>query len=363
MQKQCAPEIEKLRDLRRYFHRNPELGFEEHRTQAFILKFFEGEITVKAGTGVFVYFDFGKKETIGFRSELDALPIQENSVESYRSAARGKMHACGHDGHMAILMILGDYIRKHRAEMKRNVLLIFQPGEELYGGAKSMINHDFFLRHRPCRIFALHLYPGLKVGEVFTRSGPFLAMCCEVDIAIEGKAAHAAHAEEGKDALRSANDLISGLYELFSDRRESCFLIGKAGGGTARNVVCDEFKIYMTIRNFDRRNYLKQKEEIFLLAKKTEHRYGTRIDMIFRDEFLPVVNSEKLFERIKENFPVHEAERQWIGDDFSEYQTVAETSYALLGVEAPPLHSSTFDFDETVLYQGYRYFITLLKMD
>ena len=363
MQKQYAPEIEKLRDLRRYFHRNPELGFEEHRTQEFILKYFEGEITVKAGTGVFVYFDFGKEETIAFRSELDALPIQENSEAPYRSSFAGKMHACGHDGHLAILIVLGEYIRAHRAKMKRNVLLIFQPGEELYGGAKSMAHHDFFLRHRPCRVFALHLYPGLESGEIFTRGGPFLAMCCEVDIAVEGTSAHAAHADEGRDAIRSANELVSRLYELFSNREESCFLIGKACGGTARNIVCDKFELFMTIRNFDRQNYLKQKDEICRLARQTERRYGTKIHLIFRDDFLPVVNSEELFTKIKKHFPVHDAERQWIGDDFSEYQTVSETSYALLGVDAPPLHSCTFDFDENVLYRGYRYFLALLKMD
>lgn len=366
MSKQYQTSLDELIYIRRTLHINPELSFEEYNTQEYILNYIQEynfEIK-KINTGVLVYIDLGFEDIIAFRSEMDALPIKEKNNCVYKSI-NSNMHACGHDGHMAILLLLSKYIYHNKDKLSHNYLLIFQSSEEKYGGALSIIKSDFFQKHLPKYIFALHVFPHLKKGKIYSRSGSFLAMCVEIDIIIKGKSTHIQNINEGIDSIKIASELSNQLYTYFDklNKAKTRFLIGQIIGGKARNICSDEAMMKITLRNYYKKNYLDQRKFIINLAEYFINKYQCDINIIFNDDFDPVYNDGKLFKIITGKYQILNTTRKIIGDDFSQYQKVCPTNYSLLGTgNTSFLHEEDFDFDEKILLSGLDYFINLLNI-
>ena len=347
---------DELKIIRRYLHQHPELSFQEYNTQKYIISFFDKMNCkiYKVKTGVLIYFDFHKKDIIAFRAEEDALNIEETNDINYKSLNKGISHACGHDGHMAILMMLGKYINSHYLE--NNYLLIFQPSEEKNGGSRCIIESEFFKTHKIKYIFALHLYPTLKEGIIYSKSKEFLPMCVEIDIKIKSFFTHVGNRNYLYDCNYILSLIMKDLYQHFNKK---IFNIGYIQGGVARNIVCGETTLLITLRNYKYEDYLKQKEIIINILKK----YSTvKINYRFNDDFLPVYNDEKLLKRIGKMYHVELTNKKTIGDDFSLYNLIGTTNYSLLGVKSAFLHQSDFDFNDDVLLVGLNYFISLLNI-
>lgn len=352
--------------LRRHFHQNPELSGEEYLTQEFIISYCKDFscIIEKVKTGVLLYFDLNKEKIIGFRAEMDALPIEEKNNISFASLKDGVMHACGHDGHMAILLLVVKYINSYKNQLKNNYLLIFQPSEEKYGGSKSIAESEFYLLHKPTYLIALHVFPTLEEGKIFSKANAFLAMCCEIDIHIMGRSTHVYNIENGIDSIRIGNELIHKLYAYFDkiDKKNTRFLIGKVQGGKQRNIVSDDFQINITLRNFNKDNYMQQRKHIEEIIDNIKKKYQCQIDIGFNDDFDPVINDAELLTLVQRKYQIFKTEPKIIGDDFSQYQRTTKTGYFLLGIDSDFLHECTFNFNEKVLLNGYRFFVSLLNI-
>ena len=186
-------------------------------------------------SAVCAYFDYGRPETVAFRADMDALPICEATGLPFASEHAGKMHACGHDGHMAILLALAEHLARVRMRQTRNVLLIFQPAEETTGGARALCDCGILEKHHVTSIYGLHLWPELAKGTVAACAGGQMARSCELTVEIEGKSAHIAHWRDGNDALYAASRFLDRAYRLAEGK--TCVLrFGRLESGTVRNA-------------------------------------------------------------------------------------------------------------------------------
>lgn len=211
-----------MTDTRRALHMIPEQSFRETDTRRYLLSLFsdaECEKRELSCGSVALFFDFGKENTAAFRCELDALPVNELNESAYKSNRKGFMHACGHDGHMAVCAalcrVLDALSEEEKSKAKRNALVLFQSGEESAGGAEAVVDSGILAETRTDRIFALHLWPKLKKGEVYSTAGVCLAQNAEVDITISCPQSHAA--DNGADSLAEAARLLLSLEKEVSE--------------------------------------------------------------------------------------------------------------------------------------------------
>ena len=350
---------DRLIKYRRFFHKHPQLSDKEYHTQQKIFKFFKDKDCQirKIKTGLIVYFHNDKETTIAYRCELDALNIKEANDVSYKSV-NNYMHACGHDGHIAILLLLGEYINKNIKLLKHNYMLIFEHAEETYGGAKDIIQDEFYLSHVPKYVFALHLYPGLNQGEIYSKSGYFLSRPVEIDIRISGKASHVALKEEGIDSLNEGVLFINRLNKILKRYKNVKYLFGEFKSGKQRNVVSDETIIKGTIRVLNDKTIASIKKVI-----NEESLLFKNVDVTFKDDFCSLYNDPTLLIKIKKIYDVKDTSIKYISDSFAFYKNKSKICYALLGVNSSPLHSNIFNFDENVLTRGYNYFLSLLNIE
>ncbi|MGB2982135.1 MAG: M20 family metallopeptidase, partial [Candidatus Zixiibacteriota bacterium] len=239
----------KLVKLRREFHQYPELSFHEFKTSERVAKELRKlRITVKTGiakTGV-VGVLTGRKsgKTVALRADMDALPIEEQTGFPYKSRNKGVMHACGHDVHMACAIGAAIILSEIKRDLDGNVKFIFQPSEEVIpGGAKSMIEAGVLEKPKVSGIFGLHCEPGIPVGKIGVKDGPFMAQVDDFDITISGSSGHGARPHQGVDAIVVASQVIQALQTIPSRKIDPVepvvVSVGKIEGGTARNIICD----------------------------------------------------------------------------------------------------------------------------
>lgn len=196
---------------RRNLHQIPEIELTTQKTAQYIkniLDLYDCKIDHPIPNSVTAYFDNKKENTIVFRSDMDALPMEENTDLEFKST-NGCMHACGHDGHMAMVLEIAKYAK----ESNYNVLLLFQPGEEKPGGAKPIIDTQFFKQFNIAAIYGTHIYPELEKGKVYTRSNEMMAGGCEFEILVKGKASHAAQPQNGINALTACVEILQKSLE------------------------------------------------------------------------------------------------------------------------------------------------------
>lgn len=352
-----------LTKYRRDLHRIPETGWEVEQTAAYVKSVLSGlpcEVFSPVGSAVCAYFDFGKPETVAFRSDMDALPVTEQTGLPFASEHPGRMHACGHDGHMAILLGLAQALAK-RPETERNVLLIFEPAEETTGGAEAIVGTGLFQNYNVRRVYGLHLWPGAEEGKVFSRAGGLMSRSCEVSVRFTGKSVHIARWSEGRDALYAAVRFIEAAY-AFTAGRENCLLrFGKMTSGEVRNAVSRETVLEGSLRCLDDESYDEMRAMLSDLAAKTERETGCAVEVRRTAGYPPVTNDAALLEEAKTRFPIFDIAPTYITEDFSVYQRQAPGVFFFLGTGGSELlHSPRFDFDERLLETGRSLFLALL---
>ena len=356
--------------FRKDLHQIPELGFEEVKTQAYLLHHLEKlgcEITT-VRTGIVAYFDQGAETTLAFRCDMDALPITEATGLPFASTHKGKMHACGHDGHMAILLGLAYEIAQNRASLNKNVVLVFQPSEERDAGANVIIDSGLLQKYGVSEMYGLHLWPKLNKGQMYSRPGAFMAGASEVDVIVHGEATHIANTGEGINAMHIGARLILDINALDEDIPEDQFSFirfGKMVSGVAQNVVSPRTEFNGTIRTFAPATMVALKRKLEAFAKTYEEVFNTTIDIVYRDGYAPVLNNAKLLEGlIAKGINIQSLDKpSMTAEDFGLYAKIVPTVFFFLGVgDVAPLHHEAFDFDMTVLDQGVAFFKDIIGL-
>lgn len=361
--------------VRRDLHRIPETAFQEVKTQAYLLEYLRAlspdRLESIAGTGVkAVFLAPDAEETIAFRADMDALPVEEWTNLPFASEHPGKMHACGHDGHMTVLLLLARLLQQSRGSLSRNVVLLFQPGEEGGNGATKMIEAGALHDPRVDRIYALHVFPELRVGQLGIKRGAFMAQSCGFDLTVHGKSAHGANPDKGIDAVVAAAELINVLQTVVSRNTNPdepvVLTIGKINGGEARNIICDKVVMSGTLRTFTS----EMRESIVGRIRKilAGFEMATGITTEFEEVQLyysvenPLDLTEEFQLLLKSDLQT--MPHQMIGEDFSFYQREIPGLFFFVGVGEysgfPPLHSPHFSFNEEALLYGLEAYCRML---
>jgi len=311
------------------------------------------------------WFDFGREEAIAFRADADALPIEEKTGAPYASGHPGCMHACGHDGHMAILLELARRLSK-KQDLPHNVLLVFQPAEETTGGARDLCDTGIFEEYHVKAIFGLHLWPGLEAGKIFSRRGELMARSCEVTVDVFGKSAHIARASQGIDALEAGTAFYSRCLALERSLSPEIFRLlkfGKFHSGTVRNALSPHTHMEGSLRAFQDEVFEALRSGIEKIAAETEETYGCRVQLHFSSGYPAVMNPADLYEQVRQALSFRELEEPFMtAEDFSWYQRRLPGLFFFLGLgDTPALHANTFDFEEALLLKGADFFETLAE--
>jgi hippurate hydrolase len=354
---------------RRALHKIPELMYDLPKTQAYILdvlKPLDCKIEIVAQTGVLAYFDADKPETVAFRTDMDALPVTEATNCEYISAHPGMMHACGHDGHMAMLLTFAQWVNANIASLPRNVLLIFQPSEESGAGGAQVVASNCLERYGVTRAFAIHVDPERSIGAIASRPGPLMAQASELFLNIHGKAGHAAVPGAGLDALAAAVDFVHAAYAADATlpkdkprRIKFCKLVS----GNSTNVVADRAEVMGTLRTFSDADFDIMTNAMRESVAQVEAEYGVKCEFTINAGYPATLNDEALLAEVEAITPIERIpEPQFIGEDFSYYGRRVPAVMFRLGLGTGiPLHAATFDFDESALIYGYELYKTLAK--
>ena len=371
-----------LVDIRRTIHRHPELGFEEVETSKLISEWLQKfGLDVKRGmakTGV-VGLLKGKKpgRTVAIRADMDALPMDEANRVPYASQIKGKMHACGHDAHVTILLGVARFFSTIPDQVKGNIKWIFQPAEEGGGGGRIMVEEGVLENPKVDAIFGSHVFPFLSVGKVGIYEREGLAAADRFIIKIIGKGGHAASPHVSKDPILAAGHLITQIHSIVSRNvnplESGVITIGKVSGGTASNITPDEVELIGTVRSLNPqvREELKSRIEqvtqgvarSFSMDYRFDFEYGYPV-LINNSEMSKLVGSACSSGIGKENVEVLKPSMG--GEDFAYYLEKVPGSFFRLGCRNEekglihPYHSSLFDIDEEVLPFGVEMFIRII---
>lgn len=367
----------KIEGWRRYLHTIPEIGFQEFKTSQYLFQELE-----KMGyhpvfitkTGIMVYIDYHQEKTLAFRSDIDALEIKEENDVAFKSHHQGFMHACGHDGHMAALLGLA-YCLKDVKDLKHNILLIFQPGEEISNGSKMIIDTGIFTRYNVKGIFGMHMFPDIDEGKIVCRKGPLMAQSGELDVIVRGKSAHAGKYHEGIDSIVIASQLINEyqtiLSRMISPMQSAVIHIGCIQGGTVRNIVADKTEFHGTVRTYSEEIFQRIVEAMKGLNEGKEKAFGCQIDFSCQSFNPPVLNDKNLyhqFTKIAGDCFYELEEPVMLAEDFSHYQKIVPGVFFFVGTKCQDyqsgLHTSTFQFHENVLLKAVElYYQLALKIE
>lgn len=378
LERELLPYLEELRAHRRALHRIPEVGESEYKTQAYILRHLEklspDDLRQFAETGVRAVFKGnGKGRVLAFRSDIDALPVKEETGCEYASEHDGVMHACGHDGHMANLLTFASWLCANRSRLIDDVVLLFQPAEETVGGADRMVQEGALENPHVDVIYGMHVMPDVPKGKVGTCAGPLMAQTCEMDFVIHGQAAHGATPHLGKDAITAMAHLLT-LFQTTVARsvdpcQQALLTIGKVEAGQQRNILAGRAQMEGIVRTFSNKVYEGLEACICNDLKGIESAFGIKTEFIKRVYYPCVDNDAAEFERVKEQLGDRfmPAKPRMTAEDFSYYQLSVPGVFAFVGcmdeAHTAPLHASTFDFDEAALLPGLALFAGLVSMD
>ena len=291
-------------EYRRALHRIPELDRDLPETLGYLRSVLE-----PLGCALFspipgalcAFFDFGKADAIAFRSDADALPIQEQTGLPFASTHPGKMHACGHDGHMSMVLDLAVWLDSQN-DLKHNVLLIFQPAEETTGGAKDLCQSGVFEQYNVTCLFGLHLWPALPAGVVASRKKEMMSRSCEVSVTITGRSSHIAKAEEGLDALAAGVEFYRRAVALEKELSPDIYRLLKFGrmeSGTVRNAVSGKTVLLGSLRAFQDEVFFGLQEGLRAIGRDIEKETGCTVDVHANDGYPAVWNPDELFDRVR----------------------------------------------------------------
>ena len=353
---------------RRALHRIPELDKQLPETMAYLKNGLSGlkcRVFSPMESALCAWFDFGRDSAIAFRADADALPIEEKTGAPYASTHPGRMHACGHDGHMAIALELARRL-DGKDNLPHNVLIVFQPAEETTGGARELCATGIFEKYRVEAIFGLHLWPGLEAGAVFSRAEELMARSCEVKVDVFGRSAHIAKAAEGLDALEAGAKFYLSALEMERSLPKSVYRLLKFGrfeSGRVCNAISDHTHMEGSLRAFQDDIFFGMQQQLLAIGKELQQETGCTVRVHMNDGYPAVMNPAPLVQRVRRVVPFRELDAPVMtAEDFSWYQRSLPGMFFLLGVgDVPALHSDQFHFDEEILLKGAGLFETLAE--
>ncbi|AKU23546.1 M20 family metallopeptidase [Massilia sp. MB5] len=290
-----------LQQIRRDLHAHPELCYEEQRTSDVVAaKLGEWGIPVVRGLGqtglVGIIKNGSSERAIGLRADMDALPMQELNTFPHASRHPGKMHACGHDGHMAMLLGAAHHLASHR-NFDGTVYLVFQPAEEGGAGARRMIEDGLFERFPMEAIYGMHNWPGAAAGTLSVREGPMMASSNEFHVTVKGKGAHAAQPHKGIDPIMIAVQIAQAWQTIVSRSKSpldtAVLSITQIHAGSATNVIPDEARMVGTVRTFTTPVLDMIEQRMRLLAENIAAGFDAEVDFVFKRNYPPLVNHAK----------------------------------------------------------------------
>ena len=348
---------------RRDLHRIPELDNRLPKTKAYIEQILSKtrfKLINIWDSAVCAYLDAGAKSTIAFRADMDALPINEETGNSFASMHSGCMHACGHDGHMAMVLELGKRLSE-KSELGNNILLLFQPAEETTGGARTICETGIFERYHVRAVFGLHLWPDVDKGKIAGISGPMMARSGEITFTAEGRSVHLCKRHLGTDALAACVEFYAeatSLDKALPAHVQRLVGFGRMDAGRVRNATPQYAVLEGSIRALNDEIFFKLKADLEVISKRISTTSGCRTSLSISEGYPPLVNSGELFDKAAKLFPIETTIRPTlISEDFSWYQQYIPGLFLFLGCgPSPELHTANFDFDESVLEVGVRYF-------
>jgi hippurate hydrolase len=372
--------FEEISTWRRDLHAHPELRFEEYRTAAFVaskLKEFGVDeiVTGFGGTGV-VGVIHGQNNTsgrsIGFRADMDALPIQEVNDLPHASTIPGKMHACGHDGHTSMLLGAAKYLAETR-NFDGKIVLAFQPAEEGGGGARAMIDAGLMDKWNVEEIYGMHNMPGLPIGEFAVRTGPQMASPDKFEIIVHGKGGHGAMPHKGVDSTLVAAQIVVALQSIASRNINPLenIVVSVCGFRTETdtyNVIPNTVRLRGTVRTFEKDVQSFVRARIDALTKCTADGYGAVAEVTHMSGPPPLVNHGREADFAAEialsvcGVAHRNFEPSMGGEDFSEMLLERPGAYLFVGNgDSADLHNPSYEFNDDVIPVGCSWFVTMAE--
>ena len=363
---------------RHYFHENPELAYKEFNTSKKVVELLKefGITEIEEGigkTGVVATLENGKGKSIGLRADMDALPIvEENINKKYKSKCNGKMHACGHDGHTTMLLGAAKYLSETR-NFNGKVVLIFQPAEEGFAGAKAMIDDGLLDKYSIDEIYGMHNMPGLEEGVLAIESGPKLAAADNFIIDIVGKGAHGAMPSNSIDPIVCGASIVQNLQHIVSrnsDPKETLVItVASFNSGKANNVIPKSASLSGTIRYYSDTIGVLAKKRFFEVVNSTCEAFGAKADINFQKGYPATINHEKQSEY------AYNSAKKIVGskasssqipmmgsEDFSYFLKKIPGCFAWIGNgPSASLHNPKYDFNDSVLSIGSSFLASIAE--
>lgn len=375
IKKEIAVLKDELIELRRDFHKHPELGFEEFRTSQIIADYLE-ELGLEvqrnvAKTGVVALLrGVADGPTLLMRADMDALPVEEENDVPYKSVHKGKMHACGHDGHMAMLLIAAKILTKYRERIHGNIKFVFQPNEE-DAGARLMVEEGVLENPKVDAAVAIHLWSPIETGKMSVEVGPVMGAMDIFKITIKGKGGHTAMPQDAIDPIIVAAQIIMGAQVIptkqINPLTPTIVSFAKINAGTSSNIIPDTVEMEGTLR------YLyeggpdsveRPRERLENIVKGICETYGTQYEIEFHTSNFTVSNEPKLTNMIRKIAADVVGEENLVpyqtmaGEDFSEFGVNIPSTFYFIGIGNKekgtdyPHHHPKFDIDEDALEIG-----------
>jgi len=380
----AAPETiphEEMVLARRRLHASPELSMLEFDTARFVAEALASygldDLRTKVGqTGVLGTLVGGRPGPVTLlRADMDALPIRELNAVDYVSEHPGVMHACGHDGHVAILLAAAKTLAERRAEVAGTLVFCFQPGEEGAAGNRLMIEDGALENPHVDRTFALHLYSGLDVGKIGVRDGPFFASADEFILTIKGRGGHGAMPQNSIDPIVAGAHVVTMLQTIVSreiaPKDPAVFTVGQFSAGTTFNVIPDEAILKGTVRAFDAAVRAGMPERLKRIAHGLSEALRVEIEVDYRWSYPPTINASEPNDVVralvrKQFDPEALVEHDIVmwAEDMSFMQELRPGAYFIVGSRGSeasgfPHHNARFDIDERSLDVGYQMMVGL----
>ncbi|WP_407704486.1 M20 aminoacylase family protein [Winslowiella arboricola] len=362
--------------LRRDLHAHPEPGFAEHRTAEIVAQFLSAlGIEVHRGVGktgvVGVLRRGSSSRSIGLRADMDALPMDDGGSQPWKSTHAGVCHACGHDGHITMLLGAAEALVKS-ADFNGTVNFIFQPAEEGLAGAQAMIDDDLFTRF-PCdAVYAVHNWPELPLGSAQTRAGPIMAAADRFDITIKGGGGHAAQPHLSADTLLATSELVVQLNTIVARAIDPCepglLTVTRIQGGFSHNMIPAQAEITGTVRTFSPQVQDVIEQRLRQMAEYVSAAHGLQAEVRYNRYYPATINSAAeaaiaLRAAQHAGLQASTADKPALtSEDFSFMLQVRPGAYLWLGsADSHPLHHSAYDFNDDLIPFGVKWFCEVVR--
>ncbi|MCX7209034.1 MAG: M20 family metallopeptidase [Burkholderiales bacterium] len=378
-----------LQQIRRTIHAHPELSYEEVQTSELVAKkLTEWGIPVIRGLGltgvVGVIKNGTSKRAVGLRADMDALPVQESNTFPHHSQHEGKMHACGHDGHTAMLLGAAHYLSQHK-NFDGTVYVIFQPAEEGAGGAKRMMDEGLFEQCPMEAVFGMHNWPGAAAGGMGVKVGPMMASSNEFEVIVKGKGAHAAQPHMGIDPIMVAVQIAQSWQTIISRNKSpidsGVLSITQIHSGSATNIIPNSASLIGTVRTFTLPVLDLIESRMREIAEHTAAAFGATIEFQFKRNYPPLINHdlETLFavgvmeEVVGKKHVNAQVEPTMGSEDFAFMLLEKPGCYVFIGngdgehrmqghgLGPCNLHNPSYDFNDDLLPIGATYWVRLAE--